>query len=127
VKRRIFSRMGVLLLLLFGYPIHGLSNVYGQTDLPYGIQPLLELDDQSVHVLIPGSIRPLVVGKEIERFLQELEGMPPDWASSLRPYRTKRTPLPVEPSTGRSPFRAAFSIKRAHCLSLVGNAPSIFA
>jgi len=82
MKRKKYSTKGILLflLLLFGYPFYGLSHVYGQNDLSYGIQPLLELDAQSVQVLIPGFNRPLVVGKEIERFLQELEGMPPDWA-----------------------------------------------
>ena len=81
MKRTIFSTRGTLLflLLLFGNPFHGLSHVYGQTDVHLGIQPLLELGDQSVQALIPGSLRPLVEVKEIEGFLQELEGMPPDW------------------------------------------------
>jgi hypothetical protein len=81
MKRTIFptSEIFLFLLLLFVNPVHGLSNVYGQTDIHLGIQPLLELGDQSVQALIPESLRHLVVVKEIERFLQELEGMPPDW------------------------------------------------
>jgi len=58
---------------------HALPNVYGQTDTLPGIQPLLELDGQSIQALLPVSLRPLIVVKEIEAFLQELEGMPPDW------------------------------------------------
>lgn len=80
MKRTIFPIRGIFLflLLLVGNPFHGPSTVYGQTDTS-GIQPLLELGDQSIQALLPESLRPLIVAKEIERFLQELEGMPPDW------------------------------------------------
>ncbi len=81
MKKNIFPIRGVILFLflLFGNPFHGLSNVYGQTDTLPGIQPLLELAGQSIQALLPASLRPLVDVKEMEAFLQELEGMPPDW------------------------------------------------
>ena len=81
MKRTILPTKEILLflLLLFGNTFHGLPNVYGQTDILSGIQPLLELGDQSVETLIPGYLRPLVDVKAMEAFLQELEGMPPAW------------------------------------------------
>ena len=81
MKRTIFSTRGIFLflVLLFGNPFYGFPHVYGQTDTRPGIQPLLELGNQSIQALIPVSVRPLVAVNEIEEFFQELEGMPPDW------------------------------------------------
>jgi hypothetical protein len=58
----------------------GLSNGYAQTDNSPGVQPLFELQDQSIHNFIPATFQPLISPKEIEQFLQKLEGTPPDWA-----------------------------------------------
>ncbi len=56
-----------------------LEPVKGQPPLANGIQPLVQLGQQPVHQLIPLNIRPLLLPQEQEQFLQELEGLPPDW------------------------------------------------
>lgn len=53
--------------------------VSGQPSMAKGIQPLIQLEGQSLHHLIPRNIRPLLLPEEQEQFLQELEGHPPDW------------------------------------------------
>jgi len=58
-----------------------LEPVNGQPPLANGIQPLIQLEHQPVHQLIPLNIRPLLLPQEQEQFLQELEGLPPDWHS----------------------------------------------
>lgn len=55
------------------------DQVSGQPPMAKGIQPLIQLESQSLHQLIPKNIRPLLLPKEQEQFLQELEGQPPDW------------------------------------------------
>lgn len=55
------------------------DQVSGQPPMAKGIQPLIQLESQSLHQLIPKSVRPLLLPKEQEQFLQELEGHPPDW------------------------------------------------
>ena len=55
------------------------DQVSGQPPTAKGIQPLIQLESQSLHQLIPKNIRPLLLPKEQEQFLQELEGHPPDW------------------------------------------------
>ena len=55
------------------------EEVSGQPPMAKGIQPLIQLESQSLHQLIPRNIRPLLLPKEQEEFLQELEGHPPDW------------------------------------------------
>lgn len=95
VKRTMLPIREILLFLflLLGNPLHGLSNVYGQTDTFPGIQPLLELEGQTVQALIPGSLRTLVDVKEIEAFLQELEGMPPEWTQLRHSDLTEQSEL----------------------------------
>jgi len=79
MKRRKFPSIGIFLFLVFWPPFLWLSNVYSQTDSNNGVQPLLELDGQSIHDLIPASIQSLILSGEIEQFLQKLESTPPDW------------------------------------------------
>ncbi len=55
------------------------DQVRGQPPLANGIQPLIQLESQSLHQLIPRNVRPLLGPEEQEQFLQELEGHPPDW------------------------------------------------
>lgn len=55
--------------------------VNGQPPTANGIQPLIQLEGRSLHQLIPRDIRPLLLPKELEQFLQELEGHPPDWST----------------------------------------------
>lgn len=55
------------------------DQVSGQPPMAKGIQPLIQLESQSLHQLIPRKIRPLLLPKEQEEFLLELEGHPPDW------------------------------------------------
>ena len=79
MKRRKFPSIGIFLFLVFWPPFLWLSNVYSQTASNNGVQPLLELDGQSIHDLIPASIQSLILSGEIEQFLQKLESTPPDW------------------------------------------------
>jgi hypothetical protein len=53
--------------------------VSGQPPLANGIQPLIQLEHRPLYQLIPLNIRPLLLPQEQEQFLQELEGLPPDW------------------------------------------------
>lgn len=50
-----------------------------------GIQPLIPLEartlHEALHEMIPKKVRPLLLPQELEHFLQELEGGPPDWAA----------------------------------------------
>lgn len=55
------------------------DQVSGQPPMAKGIQPLIPLESQSLHQLIPRNVRPLLLPEEQEQFLQELEGHPPDW------------------------------------------------
>lgn len=79
MKKRICPPIGIFLFFVFWPPFPWSSNVYSQTDSTNGIQPLLELKNQSIHDLIPASIQPLIFSGEIEQFLENLEGVPPNW------------------------------------------------
>ena len=61
------------------------SQAYSQSEITYGIQPLLELEDQSIQSFIPSSIQTLMMSEEIEHFLQQLEHSPPDWSQLQHP------------------------------------------
>jgi hypothetical protein len=74
-----FHPISLLFGLLCIWPLQGISTTYGQTSTSIGIQPLLDLGGESIHGLIPAAIQPLIGPQEIERFLQKLEGTPPDW------------------------------------------------
>jgi hypothetical protein len=80
MKRRAFQIIGSFFLFLLSCQhFFGLSHVYSQTDIDNGVQPLVELEGQTIHELIPPPIQPLIFPQEIEQFLQKLEGAPPDW------------------------------------------------
>lgn len=79
MKRRLFPSAVILLFCVSWFHFQGISNVYSEIDINNGIQPLLELSGQPLHVLVPESTRPLIFVKEMEQFLQKLEGRPPDW------------------------------------------------
>jgi hypothetical protein len=69
----LFSVINVWAMLYSPKPISG------QPSMANGIQPLIQLEGQPLHQLIPPNIRPLLLSQEQEQFLQELEGLPPDW------------------------------------------------
>lgn len=51
-------------------------------EAPTGIGPLIDLG-RSPHSLVDADTRPLLTPEEVERFLKELDGAPPDWAQLL--------------------------------------------
>ncbi|HNP61726.1 MAG TPA: hypothetical protein PKM72_12855 [Nitrospirales bacterium] len=65
--------------------------VNGQPHMAKGIQPLIQLEGQSLHQLIPRDTRPLLLPEEQEAFLQELEGHPPDWPTLQSPDHTEQS------------------------------------
>jgi hypothetical protein len=65
--------------------------VSGQHPMAKGIQPLIQLESQSLHQLIPRNVRPLLLPEEQEQFLQELEGHPPDWTTLQSPDHTEQS------------------------------------
>jgi hypothetical protein len=67
------------------------DQVSGQPTMAKGIQPLIQLEGQSLHQLIPRNIRPLLLPEEQEEFLQELEGYPPDWPTLQSPDHTDQS------------------------------------
>ncbi len=67
------------------------DRVSGQPPMAKGIQPLIQLEDQTLHQLIPRDIRPLLLPEEQEAFLQELEGHPPDWPTLQSPDHTDQS------------------------------------
>ncbi len=80
MKRKPFQRMSRLwLLVLLCHHFLGLPSVYSQTVMANGIQPLIELERQTLHDLISLPIQALFFPHEMEHFLQKLEGAPPDW------------------------------------------------
>ncbi|MDH5427782.1 MAG: hypothetical protein OEZ57_01780 [Nitrospirota bacterium] len=64
---------------------------YSQTTRSEGIQPLLQLSEQSIHSLLPLGVQPLINPEEIEPFLEKLEGRPPDWARLQHPNITEQS------------------------------------
>jgi len=90
MKKKLPS-IGIFLFFVF-WPLFPWSlNVYSQTASNYGVQPLLQLDGQSIHSLIPASIQPLILLVEIEQFLQNLESTPPDWTQLRHSDITKQS------------------------------------
>jgi hypothetical protein len=67
------------------------DGVSGQSPIARGIQPLIQLENQTLHQLIPRNIRPLLLPEEQEKFLQELEGEPPDWPTLQSPDHTEQS------------------------------------
>jgi len=78
------SLLCLLVFITIGAALQLPEQVSGQLPLTNdGIQPLVQLERQPVHQLIPMNIRPLLLPQEQEQFLQELEGRPPDWQAVL--------------------------------------------
>ncbi len=65
--------------------------MHSQTDTNIGIQPLLELNGQSIHGFIPPSIQTLIFSEEIEHFLRTLDHEPPDWTRLQHPDMTEQS------------------------------------
>jgi hypothetical protein len=107
MKKRIFPSIGIFLFFVFWPPFPWLSNVYSQPASNDGVQPLLELDGQSIHDLIPASIQPLILSPEIEQFLHELEGAPPDWTQLRHSDITKQSERLFRFNRQRDKTRAA--------------------
>jgi hypothetical protein len=63
----------------------------GQPPMANGIQSLIQLERQPLHQLIPMNIRPLLLPQEQEHFLQELEGVPPDWHTLQNPDQAEQS------------------------------------
>ena len=107
MKRRIFPAIGIFLFLVIWPPFPWLSNVYSQNDSINGVQPLLELDGQSIHGLIPASIQPLIFTGEIEQFLQKLESVPPNWTQLRHSDITQQSERLFQFNRQRDKARAA--------------------
>ena len=105
--RRTFPSIGIFLIFVFWLPFTWLSNVYSQTDSNNGVQPLLELDGQTIHSLIPASIQPLILSQEIEQFLQNLESAPPDWTQLRHSDITQQSERLFQFNRQRDKARAA--------------------
>jgi len=107
MKRRKFPSIGIFLFLVFWPHFLWLSNVYSQIDSNIGIQPLLELDGQSIHGLIPASSQYLILSGEIEQFLQKLESTPPDWTQLRHSDITRQSERLFQFNRQRDKARAA--------------------
>jgi len=46
---------------------------------PIGVSRLIHVPESSIKTLLPPSTRPLFTASELEAFLRELEGFPPEW------------------------------------------------
>jgi hypothetical protein len=75
-------------VFLYELPAHGQFSTALEAQ---GIQPLIPLNNGSVHQLIPKNVRPLLDKKELEQFLLELEGLPPDWSTLKDPDHTRQS------------------------------------
>ncbi len=91
VKQQLSQFMRILACVLMWTAFQDPSHVHSQSDTNYGIQPLLELEGQSIQTFIPSSIQPLIISEEIELFLQELEHEPPDWTQLQHPDMTEQS------------------------------------
>jgi len=80
-----------LAFLALGAMLPSPEPVNGQSPVANGIRPLIPLQHQPVHQLIPLNIRPLLLPQEQEQFLQELEGLPPDWHSLQNPDQKEQS------------------------------------
>ena len=107
MKRRKLPSIGIFLFFVFWPPFLWSSNVYSQTDSNIGIQPLLQLDGRSIHSLISASIQPLIHSREIEQFLQKLEGPPPDWTQLRHSDITQQSERLFQFNRQRDDARAA--------------------
>ncbi len=91
MKMRKQFLVGLLLLITSSSFLQEGPYVLGQPSPADGIQTLIVLANQTPHTLIPSPIRPLLLAKEQEQFLQELEGSPPDWTTLHSSDPTKQS------------------------------------
>jgi hypothetical protein len=89
------SQAALLLCLLglinIGVVLHAPDPASGQPPMANGIQPLIQLERQTLHQLIPMNTRPLLLPQEQEHFLQELDGLPPDWHTLQHPDQAEQS------------------------------------
>ncbi len=79
MKKSPIPLLSILALFHIGAVLQSPEPAVGQPPMVDGIQPLIQLEHHPLHPLIPLNIRPLLLPQEQEQFLQELEGLPPDW------------------------------------------------
>ncbi len=80
ITRKLFQSILVFFVIILAWHYHfWLPKAYSQPGPRTGIQPLLELEGQTIQDLLPSAIRPLIIPMEIEEFLNKLDGQPPDW------------------------------------------------
>ncbi len=91
MKQRILLTIRILACVILWSSVHVPSHVHSQTKTNTGIQPLLELESQSIHGYISLSIKPLIHSNEIEQFLRTLELAPPDWTQLQHPDMTEQS------------------------------------
>jgi len=82
---------GLLLLLTFAIPLQLAQGLNTPIAEEIGIQPLSDLQGQSPDAILSSSVRPLLSAKEQETFLQELEGLPPNWNTLKNPDHTEQS------------------------------------
>ena len=85
-----FRLFCLLALINIGAMLQAPERVSGQPP-PNGIQPLIQLEPQHLRQLIPLNTRPLLLPQELERFLHELEGLPPDWPTLQNPDHAEQS------------------------------------
>lgn len=99
------SLLYILLLFTMWAGLQFPDRVSGQPPMARGIQPLIQLEDQALSQLIPRNIRPLLLPKEQEEFLQELEGHPPDWPALQSLDHTEQSERLFQLNRGRDETR----------------------
>ncbi len=91
MKQRIPLTIRILACVVLWSSVHAAPHVHSESEISNGIQPLLELDGQSIQHYIPSSIKPLIYSNEIEQFLRTLELEPPDWIQLQHPDMTEQS------------------------------------
>ncbi len=91
MKQQIAQSIRILAYVVLWSSFHGPSHVHSQSEINNGVQPLLELDGQSVQDFIPTSIKPLILSHDIEHLLRTLEHEPPDWTQLQHPDMTEQS------------------------------------
>ena len=95
------------------------SYAYSQPDSNQGIQPLLELDGQDIHSLIPKKVHPLILSQEIEQYLQKLEDTPPDWTKLRHHDITEQSERLFQINRARDAARLAKDLLRQQPVAFV--------
>ena len=82
---RLFLVLGCSVFVHSGLP------AFSQTTPGEGIQPLLQLNEHSIHSLLPPEVQPLITPEDIEPFLEKLEGTQPNWEHLQHPDITEQS------------------------------------